>query len=241
LPVSVILAVLATGMLSLLLGYCVLVPAAMRSNTTALVVAIGISIMIQNILATLWTSEARPFYPELPQFQIGDSGVSAFHIGIVLLALLLLTLIWFGFFRRTDLGLETRACASNIHAARILGVRFTRVLLVVFFLSGLLAGVAGIAVGIDNRLIVPSMGTALGLRAFIASVIGGARSFRGAIAGSFVLGILENLVPLAFASVPGLAVFSALVSKDSVALVLLVVVLLWRHHGLFAVAYEGRP
>lgn len=237
------LAVLGTGLLSLLLGEAVLIPTARRSYSAALVAAIGLSIIIQNTLVLACTSEAKPFFAEQTwsQAKFLGTGISLFHLGLVAGTMALLAVLWFGYFRRTDAGLETRACASNARAARLLGMNLNRVLRVTFFLSGLLAATAGIAAGMDNHIIVPAMGTALGLRAFIGSVIGGVRSFRGAVAGAFLLGLIENIVPYAFISMPGLSAFSAVVSKDSVALVLLAMVLLWRRRGLFAVSYELRP
>src|ERR1039458_2127327 len=163
------------------------------------------------------------------------------HVATLLGGLVSLTALWLLFFRRSLLGLEIRACASNPQAAQILGLRRDHVFTVVFFLSGVFAAPAGIVVGLDDRVVVPTLGFGLGLRAFVASVLGGIRSLGGAVAGGFLLGMLENVVAVAVLKVPLLAPHAAALSKDTIALVVLGIVLVWRPRGLFDYGAEGRP
>ena len=241
-PVALVCASGITGLLSMAVGLLVLVPARRRSAMGALVAAIGISVVLQNLIALTFTPDAQPFYassapvtvPPLPPFK-------AVHLVMFFGTLLGLGLLWFVFLKRTSAGVEIRACASNPQAATLQGLRRGRAFALVFLLSGALAALAGIAKAMDDTLLTPTLGYALGLRAFIASVIGGINDLRGAIAGAFLLGLVENLALAALLSCTALASCEAAISKDAIALVLLVGALLVRPRGLFAASMEERP
>ena len=72
---------------------------------------------------------------------------------------------------KTQFGLNVRAIACNAYAAKVLGVKVDRCIASVFMLAGALAGVAGVLYGMKYN-VFPTMGN-VGLKAFIASVIGG--------------------------------------------------------------------
>jgi branched-chain amino acid transport system permease protein len=209
----------------------------------ALLVAIGVSVVLQSILAAVFTSEAVPFYTDnsLGRPVASWLPMKWLHVWTLLGGVASVAALWLLFFRRSLLGLEIRASASNPRAAQILGLRREYVFTVVFFISGVFAALAGIAVGLDDRVVVPTLGFSLGLRAFVASVIGGIRSLGGAVAGGFLLGMLENVVAALVLKVPLLAPHAAALSKDTLALVVLGVVLVWRPKGLFDQGIEARP
>ncbi|MFC1539877.1 branched-chain amino acid ABC transporter permease [Gemmatimonadota bacterium] len=242
LVLCILIAAIGTGLISLCLGKFVLVPARTRSTMTALVAAIGLSLAIQSVVSLVFTPDAKAFYSGLA-ISTGNPVLSftPLHLTILVGTLGALAVTWFLFFKRSSLGIEIRACASNPTAARILGLRRGRAFGIVFFLSGVLAGIAGIAKGLDDQIIVPTMGFALGIRAFIASVIGGVKNFKGAIGGAFVLGMLENLAIFLVLSVPQFGILAAVVSKDTIALIVLTGVLLWRPQGVFDRKVESRP
>ena len=240
---SSLLAVIITGILSFCFGYFLIIPARSRSSSAALIVAIGLSIFIQNLIGLSFDSDAKPFTPInlIATIVILGIEIRLYYLLLLGFTTFLLLFFWFVFFKRTRLGLEVRACSSHPQASFIHGLRRRYVFGVVFFLSGLLAGVAGIAVGIDSNMLIPTMGFSFGIRAFIASVIGGINNFKGAIAGAFLLGMVENLLIYVFIAVPFFKPLLPLASKDILALMLLVVILLWRPTGLFNKALEYRP
>jgi len=241
--IAIPVAVGITGLLAAGIGRLLLIPAAQKSSLAALLVAIGVSVILQSALAAVFTSEALPFHGG------GFLGttVSAWlpmkwlHVATLAGGVGSLALLWAFFFHRSALGLEIRASASNPRAAQILGLRREQVFTVVFLISGVFAALAGIAVGLDDQLIVPTLGFSLGLRAFVASVIGGIRSLGGAVAGGFLLGITENLVAAAVLQVPKLAPYAGAFSKDAIAMVVLALVLTWRPRGVFDRSLETRP
>ena len=237
---SIVISVLMTGGISYLIGVTVLIPARKRSAMTALVVAIGISIIIQNLISLTCTSDARSFYSNLNLGQFFGL-FTIVHILTLLVSMASLALLWWWFLKRTDTGIEVRACASNPKAAYHWGLRRDRTFGIVFFISGIFAGLAGIAIGLDNQIITPTMGFSFGIRAFIASVIGGITNLWGAVAGAFILGITENLVVYILLATPSLSWLGSYVSKDATALILLIIVMLWKPKGLFSQNLEARP
>ena len=241
LPLAIVIALSLTSLFAFCLGRFCIIPAAKRSGIAALVISIGISIIIQNAISLSFTSDALPFYPSLSETTAGVFPFKPVHVVMLVFSLLALAIVWFYFLKRTKIGMEVRACVSNPKAAYIFGLRKSTVFGVVFLLSGFFAAIAGIMKGFDDQIIVPTMGFSLGLRAFIASVIGGITDYRGAIAGAFILGFVENLSTFALLTVPVLSHLAPLVSKDAIALVLLLLVLLWKPKGLFSASYEQRP
>ncbi len=79
---------------------------------------------------------------------------------------------------RSKIGIGIRAVACNSSTSNILGINVDRYFVLVFVLAGLLAGIAGVLLGLKYS-VYPTMGN-VALKAFIASVLGGLGSVRGA-------------------------------------------------------------
>lgn len=92
--------------------------------------------------------------------------------------------------QKTKLGRALRSVSFDRDTASLMGINVTRTIQFAFIVSGALAGLAGVFLGI-NYTLYPSMGS-LVVKGFIASVIGGLGSLPGAIIGAMLLGILET-------------------------------------------------
>jgi len=239
--IAIIIAALLTGILSSMIGFFILIPTNKRYPIATLVVAIGVSIIIQNLISLTCTSEARPFYSNIKFENFSYIPVNYLHISILITSTLTLLTLWFGLLKKTKLGLKIRACASNPVASFIFGLQRNRIFGFVFFISGILAALSGIAKGLDDQIINPTIGFSLGIRAFIASVIGGITNIWGAIAGAFILGIIEHMSIFFMLTIPILKPLSLILSKDAIALILLIIILFWKPKGIFALTYESRP
>jgi branched-chain amino acid transport system permease protein len=129
------------------------------------------------------------------------------------------------FFRRTTAGLAMRGVASNPTAAAVVGLTVQRLRTLSFALAGFLGGLAGVLITPITTLRY-DVGVLLGLKGFAAAILGGFGSFPGAIVGGITLGLLESL---------GAAYVSS-VWKDTIAFLVLLLVLFVRPHGLLGKA-----
>jgi branched-chain amino acid transport system permease protein len=120
--------------------------------------------------------------------------VASFIIGTVLLILLTL------FVTRTRLGLSMQAVAEDLPAARLMGIRVDRVVMVAFAIASGLAAVAGYLYASQAGQVNPFLGFTPVLKAFIATVIGGFGSLTGAVLGAYVLAFLE-VIPTTFGGI----------------------------------------
>lgn len=103
-------------------------------------------------------------------------------------ALLILMLI----IHKTKLGRALRSVSFDRETASLMGINVFRTIQITFFISGALAGLAGVFLGI-NYTLYPQLGN-LVVKGFIASVIGGLGSIFGAVAGAILLGLTETLL-----------------------------------------------
>jgi branched-chain amino acid transport system permease protein len=124
---------------------------------------------------------------------------------------------------RTSFGRQVRAVSSNERAAMLLGVEPRMVYLQTFFISGALAGIAGVLIGLAFNSINFMMGEPYLLKGFVVLILGGLGSLLGAVVAGFGLGIIQTLTIAYFPS--GLT--------DVIVYALLFLVLLIRPSGLF--------
>jgi branched-chain amino acid transport system permease protein len=97
------------------------------------------------------------------------------------------------FLKKTRLGRALRTIAEDPDTAFLLGVDVTRIVPLVFIMSGLLAALAGVLFAVNYRQVHPFMGEALGLKGISAMVIGGMGNIWGSIAGGLIIGLVETL------------------------------------------------
>ncbi len=125
------------------------------------------------------------------------------------------------FFERTMLGKAVRACAINRRAAQLMGISPSRMSLLAFVLAAALGAIGGIVLA-PATASTYDMGLKPGLKGFVAAIMGGLVSFPGAVIGGLLLGILENL---------GAGLTKAGL-KDIFAFIVLILILLFRPHGI---------
>ncbi|HZT15717.1 MAG TPA: branched-chain amino acid ABC transporter permease [Gaiellaceae bacterium] len=159
---------------------------------TLLVTSFAVSYLLQNLAQVIFGTVPR-------STNLSTNLASSFAIhGIFIAKLDVLTVIatvvliaGLGLFlNRTRLGVQMRAAAEDFRMARVLGVNANRVVATAFALSGVLAGVASILLVAQTGVVTSSMGSSPVLVAFIATVLGGIGSLRGAALGGFILGVI---------------------------------------------------
>jgi branched-chain amino acid transport system permease protein len=163
-----------------------------------------------------------------PPVALGSAIVSRQEVCVLGLSAVAISLL-FLFFRRTSAGVAMRAAAANPTASRLVGISPGSMAVLAFGLSGLLGGLAGVAVA-PITLASYEMGLGLGLKGFVAAVLGGIDSAPGAVLGGLLLGVLESVA-------------AGLLSsgyKDAFAFGVLLLALVFRPRGLLATAWQRK-
>ncbi|MEW5743541.1 MAG: branched-chain amino acid ABC transporter permease [Myxococcota bacterium] len=211
-----------------------------KSRLTALITAIGISfalsygfqldfkVNVGGAEVTVLPGAASRRFPELIRPQewlvLGDSDVIIWNwqvisFGIALALLVGLQVLVY----RTRFGKAMRAVSHDHKVAALLGIPVDTIIAATFMLGSALAAGAGILYAIKDKTIQPLMGVMVGLKAFVAAVIGGIGNLPGAVVGALLLGMCEEFI----------VGYTSSSWRDAVAFGFLIVVLLFRPEGLF--------
>ena len=193
------------------------------SRMSALITTIGVSLMLQNGFLLIFGSSPKPFPNHFTGegFTLGGVTVSrltAITLVVTVVLMVLLTL----FVNRTRVGKAMRAVSEDQGAAQLMGINIDTSISITFAIGSALAAVAAVLYSSTYPLINPYMGSMLGLRAFIAAVIGGIGVIPGAMIGGFIIGIAEALIKRHISSA----------MADAIVFALLIIVLLVKPSGL---------
>lgn len=196
-----------------------------------LITAIGVSIVLQNLVMIVWGREYYSFPQLLPNnsHNIGGAIINEVQIAIVITAVMVMLGLML-LVHRTRLGRAMRAVAENPTAASLMGVNINKVVSTTFMLGSALAAVAGIMVSINYGVVHYYMGFMLGLKAFTAAVLGGIGNLRGAMVGGVLLGLIESLGAGYIGTLTGGILGSHY--QDAFAFFVLIAVLIFRPSGL---------
>jgi branched-chain amino acid transport system permease protein len=221
------LAVLVGTILSLVLlglGFkTLLVDPMLRHGVLPLAIAtMALSLGLKEAVKQFFSAEASPFPSIVPAGDVDILGraVSLQSVGVFVVAvaavIVLNTLL-----TRTSLGHQMQAAAQNPTVARIIGVPVERMILYAFLINAILVVLAALLIT-PIYLAKFSSGETLGLAAFIAAIVGGFNSVRGAIAGGLLIGVVDNLA----------AAYVSTQYRAAVPLILLIAIILFRPQGL---------
>jgi len=194
-----------------------------------LVSSLGVAVAIVNIIQYLVGAENYAFpdnlfgtLPAAINFGSAERPVPVRTVQLLIFAVAMLIVIALTLLlNRTKVGKALQAVAEDPTTARLLGINTDRLIMLTFFLSGFLGGVAGTLVGLSVSINGPYFGIAFGLKGLAVIVLGGLGDIPGAVLGGLLIGLAESFVP---------AQYSAY--KDAIAFALLFIVLLARPQGL---------
>ena len=202
-----------------------------RHGVIPLVIAtLGLSIGLKNFVKAGYNAGPNPFPNVFPGtlISLGPLRISAYDIGALALAAVIVIALQ-TFLNRTLTGRAMQAVAQNTEAATVLGINVKRMVLYVFLINALLAAVTALLVT-PTYLAKFDMGDIIGLKAFYAAIIGGFNQTRGALLGGVLVGVLENLT----------GAYLSPAYKEGVALMLFLVVILFKPEGLLGRAEERK-
>jgi len=160
----------------------------------ALVVCFIALLSFFNALAgMIWSYTIKQFpSPFPPRDVFGNGLISVQQLGVVGVTIIMLGILTL-FFRYTTLGLAMRAAAQNATSARLMGVRVSWMLALGWGLAAGIGAIAGMLVA-PIVFLDPNMMTGILVYGFAGALVGGIGNPLGAVAGGFIVGVLENLV-----------------------------------------------
>ncbi len=219
--VAILAAILSVTLVAVAMERLIIARVKNLTPLTSIIITLGVSTLLQAIMLLAWGPEAKGV-PAFPGTNIMLAGVSIRSQEFWMMG----ALIFVGggivlFYEKSRWGKALRACAEQPVAARIVGISPAAASVLAFAIAGLVGAVAGV-VASPIYLSMWSGGLLLGLKGFVAAVLGGFVSFRAAIVGALLLGMIEAYVAGYVAS--GL--------RDGVAFLVLILVLVFRTQGL---------
>lgn len=199
------------------------------SNSILLIASFGLLILIESLILILFGADVKTInYLEIGKgMEIFGAIITPLQIFIVASSIVIFICL-FLFMKKTKLGKAMRAVSNNKDVAEIVGISSETIYSWSFVIGSLIAGVAGVLIGLEQNL-EPTMGTSLIIKGFTAAIIGGIGNVYGAILGALLLGLAENFgiwyLPSGY--------------KDAIAFVILFIFLLFKPKGLFGTKREG--
>jgi branched-chain amino acid transport system permease protein len=198
-------------------------PLRTAAKLAPLISAVGVSIILQNVVMLTQGTEYKNLPPLLPSegFDLLGANVSPVQVFILTSSIVLMLILHF-FVAKTRLGKAMRATSQDRVMAGLLGININQVISITFMIGSSLAAAAGVMVTLYYGVVHFFMGYLAGIKAFTAAVLGGIGSIPGAMLGGFMLGLIENF---------GASYISS-VYKDAFAFMVLIITLILRPSGL---------
>jgi len=224
---AVILTMGVTAFLGCCMYRCIYYPLVKKkaSLVILLIASLGLLIFFENLLQAIFGADVKTInaFVITQGINIGGATITPLQITIILIAIMVLGAVYL-LMQQTKLGRHMRAVADNRELAAITGINEKKVATYSFIIGSLLGALAGILVGLEQNL-KPTMGTGLMIKGYTGAIIGSVSSVPGAILGSLLLGLVENIgivwLPSGY--------------KDAIAFVLLFVFLLWKPQGILGI------
>jgi branched-chain amino acid transport system permease protein len=221
--VGIIAAILGCTVLGVVIEKIAYTPLRKSPRLSLLITAIGISFLLENVaqLAMGAGAKTMPKIISGPAVSFGSTNISftaMVTIVVSVISMALLTLL----VKRTKMGKAMRAVSEDMGAAQLMGISVNNTISFTFAIGSALAGIGAVLYSSAYPQASPMMGSMLGLKAFVAAVLGGIGSIPGAMIGGFAIGLIE-----AFVSAVGLSVW-----KEGIVFAILIVVLLVKPTGI---------
>jgi branched-chain amino acid transport system permease protein len=225
---AVVIAVISVGLLGFL-AEKVIFRRFRDKELEGMIVALGLSILIQNLGLVAW----GPYDLSIPPvfsgvLKIGSMFYPVERLMVVVLSFLLMVGFYL-FLKKTKLVLAIQAIAQDTEIARVQGIRINRLYPLAFAIGTGLAAAAGAVIGPLFQL-NPWMGIMPQVKAFIVVILGGIGSIPGAFLGGLILGVAESFV----------STYASKAMADMLGFIIVIGILLFRPSGLFGHSHLSR-
>ena len=231
-PVTAVCATIITcTLLGVVIEKVAYTPLRNAPRISLLITAIGVSFFLEYTAELVMGSGAKviPSYYGNKTFMIGSVPLgltSVITLVVTVLSMLVLTFL----VQKTKLGKAMRAVSEDMDAARLMGINVNSTISFTFAVGSALAGIGSVLYCCSYPQATPTMGSMLGLKAFVAAVLGGIGSIPGAMIGGIAIGLCE-----CFVSAIGLSAW-----KDAVTFAILIIVLLFKPTGFLGRKVQER-
>jgi branched-chain amino acid transport system permease protein len=222
-PIAIILACIAGGLIGVIVERVAYRPVRNAARVVPMLSAVGAALVLRNVAQLIWGTSTLPF-PEL--FPTKIIRVGSFQINTLQITIMILALILTGIFalimNKTKLGKATHSVAQDIPASKLMGIEVNRIIQFVYFAGGFFGVAGGILFSMTYATWI-GMGFLGTMKAWIACIIGGIGSLKGAFIGGLLLGISEAFI----------SGFLSSAYRDAIAYGLVIIVLLAWPKGIF--------
>jgi branched-chain amino acid transport system permease protein len=225
---AALIAMLAGGAIGLLIERFVYRPMIARPRIVILIASIGLFICISDLLRIVAGPHQLAFNATAVQGWVTWGELKVSHVDLIVFGATgaLFAALWW-FLGHTREGFAVRAVAQDLDAAQSMGIDVNRSVQVVFFVGSMIAALGGVLIGILYNAVYTNMGDMIAYKGLALIVIGGFGSVPGAIAASYLLGFTETFVTT-YTTIP--------LSREAIAMLLLVLLVLIRPQGLLGKA-----
>lgn len=222
-PLAVALGILTMAVVGVASERVFVRPVLEREWQIPIITTLALSIIFQNAALAIWGADPRPAKTlySTTIFKIGPVHLSYQRIIVLAISIICFLVLHF-FVRKTKIGKAMRAVSQNKEACTVFGINVKKISAITFGIGSAFCGIAA-AVVAPIFTISPMLGTKYLLKAFAVVVVGGFGNVKGTIIAAFLLGITENFA----------AAYIAGEWRDAVAFGLLIIVLLFKPHGIF--------
>lgn len=226
--ITLILAMAIAGLLGSLIERFIYRPMLPKPRIVALIASIGLFICLSDLFRILGGPHQIAFDVSsiATRFEVAGVTISGADLMILGGTAVIFVILWY-IIQHTSMGFGIRAVAQDIETAKVMGIDVDRSVQRVFFIGSAIAAYGGIMVAILYNAVYTSMGDMIAYKGLALIVIGGFGSITGAVIAAFILGIAET----AFTTYSNLPL-----SRDGIAMLLLVLLILFRPQGLLGKA-----
>ncbi len=230
LPAALLLAILVPAVVGVLIEKLAIEPVKGAETVTLIIITIGASLVIRGLVQVFLgknTHSLPPFSGDTP-IEILGATLMPQSLWVLGVTAVVVVLLWY-FFNRTLTGKAMLATSFNRLAAELVGINTNGVLFMSFAMSAALGALGGILIT-PITLTSYDVGIMLGLKGFVAAVLGGLGNGLGAVVGGLLVGILEAM---------GAGYLSS-AYKDAIPFVLILFILFFMPRGLFGAKVTDR-
>ena len=229
-PAAVLLAIVVPALVGVALEKLAIEPVKGAETVTLIIITIGASLVIRGLVQVFLGkgTHSFPAFTEGEPIAILGATLQLQSLWVLGVTAVVVAVLWW-FFNRTLLGKAILATSYNRLAAELVGINTNFVLFVSFALSAALGAIGGILVT-PITLTSYDVGIMLGLKGFVAAVVGGLGNGLGAVLGGLLVGVVEAMA----------AGYVSSAYKDAVPFLLILVILFFMPRGLFGAKVTER-